>query len=214
MKPLILHNFRRCPFCIRVRIVLALKKIPYEVVEERLRDWTDWMIDNVPAPRVPILRIGNKIIRESNAINFFLNKNFDQDIDLIPDNNSKYTEMESWMDWCDMKLKSQIDLFKYGENRVFDSVKHPAYEQKLRELLHQLEDTLVSRPNLLGADLSLADVAIIPFIRQIMRTRSGEFDWGDFLQTKFWANNILETEWFQEEVMRKWLYAKEKNREG
>ena len=56
----ILHNYRRCPFCIRTRILLHLKNIPYEIVEEPLREWTPWMKEwafaNNERARVPVLR--------------------------------------------------------------------------------------------------------------------------------------------------------------
>jgi glutathione S-transferase len=78
---LILHSYRRCPFCIRTRILLYLKGLEYEVVEEPLREWTPWMKDWTFATgeraRVPVLRyvldVGvEKIIPESNEINLFV----------------------------------------------------------------------------------------------------------------------------------------------
>ena len=70
-----------CPFCIRTRILFHLKKIPYEIVEEPLREWTPWMIEwsfaNNERSRVPVLRYVleegvEKVMPESNEMNLFI----------------------------------------------------------------------------------------------------------------------------------------------
>jgi glutathione S-transferase len=46
----------RCPYCARVRIVLAEKAIEHERVEVDLRDRPQWLLElNPPAGRVPVL---------------------------------------------------------------------------------------------------------------------------------------------------------------
>ena len=204
---LILHNYRRCPFCIRTRIVLYLKNIEYELVNEQLRDWTEWMSQQTD-PRVPMLREirenGQEIVhRESNNINLWLDSNFGK-IEFTPEQDApEYKSMLDWWEWCAAQLKPTIDLYKYGEDRVFDKEKHPEYVAALRTLLGELEIALVGKNYLLQEKLTLADIAIIPFIRQIMRTRNGEFDFTDFPRTKVWAGLILEQEWFRDTIMRK-----------
>jgi glutathione S-transferase len=46
----------RCPYCARVRIVLAEKRLDHEVVEVDLRDRPQWLLElNPPFGRVPVL---------------------------------------------------------------------------------------------------------------------------------------------------------------
>ncbi len=205
-----LHSYRRCPFCIRTRIFLYLKKIPYEIVEEPLREWTPWMKEwsgpTGERARVPVLRVElddgtEKIIPESNEINLFLDTLYGE-AEYTPERNSEgYAEMLAWFEWCAKKLKPAIDLYKYGENRIFDKEKHTAHTAQLRSLVLELENHLEDREYLVEERLTIADIAIIPFIRQIMRTREGEFDFASYPQVLAWTNSIIETDWFKDEVM-------------
>lgn len=223
---LILHSYRRCPFCIRTRILLSLKKIPYEIVEEPLRVWTPWMKEwssgTGERPRVPVLRIVDdggeeRIMPESNDINLFLDTEFGTR-EYTPEAGSPaYTEMFTWFDWCAKELKPTLDLYKYGENKIFDKEKHPEHTKQLHTLVQVLEEALTKNGPLQGdtftkdrslqgeylleGRLTLADIAIIPFMRQIMRTREGEFDFTPYLKVLAWTNTIIDTDWFRDEVM-------------
>lgn len=209
---LILHSYRRCPFCIRTRILLYLKKIPYEIVEEPLREWTPWMKEWSSASgeraRVPVLRVvgddeREEIIPESNDINLFLD-GLDNEPKFTPTENTPvYTEMLSWWKWCAEELKPMLDLYKYGENLVFDIEKHIEHTVELQKLVQKLEDALQGKDCLIGDELTLADIAIIPFIRQIMRTREGEFDFTPYPKVLAWTNSIIETDWFKNEIIKK-----------
>ncbi len=209
---LILHSYRRCPFCIRTRILLHLKKIPYEIVEEPLREWTPWMkewsFQNNERSRVPVLRYVledgiEKVMPESNEMNLFIDS-VDEKPQFTPTpDSSAYAEMINWWKWCDTELKPMIDLYKYGANLKFDTGAHVLHTVELVRLVQILEDHLSTRTYLIENRLTLADIAIIPFIRQIMRTREGEFDFAPYPRVLAWANNIIETDWFKNEVMKK-----------
>jgi glutathione S-transferase len=207
----ILHATRRCPFCIRVRILLYLKQIEYETVEEPIRIWTPWMKEwgaqTGERIRVPILRkVGvdgiETVYTESNDINEMLDKTV-KGAQFTPQSTDTYQEMKQWFLWCEKILKPQIDLYKYGENLKFDKDAHRAHTQKLEEILHTLETTLKSKTYLLEERLTLADIAIIPFIRQIIHTREGEFDFTDFPHIRKWTLSLTETRWFTDVVMKK-----------
>ncbi len=166
----------------------------------------EWSEKNNERPRVPVLRISGddgleEIMPESNDINLFLDA-LDGKPDFTPEKDSaSHTEMLKWFDWCNDELKPVLDLYKYGENRKFDSEKHSVHNEQLKALVQILEDTLENRKYLIEDRMTLADIAIIPFIRQIMRTREGEFDFTPYPKILAWANSIIETEWFKNEVM-------------
>ena len=200
MHTYILHNYRRCPFCIRVRIMLLLKGIQYESIEEPLRVWTGWMKEwseeHDERPRVPVLCIDGTPYPESNEINLMI----DEDKTYTPEDTET---MQKWFSWCDDILKPQIDLYKYGVNREFDVEANKEHERQLRELLQVLETELEEKNYLMEERLTVVDIAIIPFIRQIMRTRNGVFDFTPFPNIVRWANSVLETDWFRDVVMKK-----------
>ena len=207
----ILHATRRCPFCIRVRILLYLKQIEYEVVEEPIRIWTPWIKEwgarTGERIRVPVLRAIEEdgketVYTESNDINEMLDKTTER-VQFTPLSMNTYQKMKQLFLWCEKILKPEIDLYKYGENLKFDKDTHRAHTQKLEEILHTLETTHKNKTYLLEERLTLADIAIIPFIRQIMRTREGEFDFTDFPYIRRWTLSLTETQWFNDVVMKK-----------
>ncbi len=79
-----LYDAARCPFCARVRIVLAEKAIPYETVEIDLADRPSWLYEMNPAGKVPVLDEDGWILPESAVIDEFLNERF-PDPPLWPD---------------------------------------------------------------------------------------------------------------------------------
>ena len=209
---LILHSYRRCPFCIRTRILLYLKKIPHEIVEEPIRVWTPWLKawaeENNERPRVPILRVIDDndletIIPESNTINLFLDTEYGVP-EFTPEKKTlAYEDMLAWWKWCSEELKPVLDLYKYGENLEFNTEKHVLHTIALQNLIQVLENTLAKKKFLVQERLTLADIAIIPFIRQIMRTREGEFDFTPYPKVLEWVDSIILADWFENILMQK-----------
>lgn len=204
-----LHDYRRCPFCIRVRMVLTLKNLQCEVVPERLRDWSDWMLNwaqtNQKRPCVPVLENMDTgwAMSESNEINLWLDTLPSAAASLTPTCTNLQAQMRQWWTWCDTLFKPAIDLYKYGPNRQFIAQNVPQYKEQLCQLIQPLEIALSCQAYLLGSTLSLADIAILPFIRQLKRTREGEFTFAAFPKVEQWSNNILQANWFTTIVMRK-----------
>jgi len=63
----------RCPYCARVRITLAEKKLPYERVEVDLQNRPDWLLElNPPKGRVPVLDDDGFVLPESEVIMAYL----------------------------------------------------------------------------------------------------------------------------------------------
>src|SRR5947208_13539355 len=74
---MILYDAARCPYCARVRIVLAEKAIPYEPVEIDLSDRPAWLYAKNPSGRVPVLEEdGGLVLPESLVIMEYLEERF------------------------------------------------------------------------------------------------------------------------------------------
>jgi glutathione S-transferase len=56
--PLTLYDADRCPYCARVRIVLAEKGVEHEVVAIDLSDRPAWLYEKNPLGKVPVLEDG------------------------------------------------------------------------------------------------------------------------------------------------------------
>jgi glutathione S-transferase len=185
-------------------------------MEEPLRKWTEWMQEWSRAtgerPRIPVLRYIDEsgkehVLPESNEINLFIDAQGGGARYTPTIGSDAYNEMMGWWQWCDTEMKPLIDLYKYGKNLKWDATSNEIYAEQLRAYVGKIETHLTHHAYLVEERLTLADIAIIPFIRQIMRTRNGEFDFSDFPRVHAWANTILETDWFQNEVMKKYPLA-------
>jgi len=69
-----LYHFPLSPFCRKVRLTLAEKKLEVELVEERYWEPSPDFLRRNPAGKVPILRMDQKVMSESQAICEYLDE--------------------------------------------------------------------------------------------------------------------------------------------
>src|SRR5919198_5973195 len=80
---LTLYDADRCPYCARVRIVLAEKDVEYETVVIDLDDRPAWIYEKNPTGRVPVLEEGTFVLPESAVIDEYLNERYPEPL-LLP----------------------------------------------------------------------------------------------------------------------------------
>jgi glutathione S-transferase len=71
-----LFDAARCPYCARVRIVLAEKDVPHDPVEIDLTDRPAWLYEKNPVGKVPVLEEDGWVLPESAVIAEFLNERY------------------------------------------------------------------------------------------------------------------------------------------
>ena len=71
-----LYDAARCPYCARVRILLAEKGIPYEPVLIDLSNRPGWLYEKNPAGRVPVLEEDTFVLPESVVIMEYLEERY------------------------------------------------------------------------------------------------------------------------------------------
>src|ERR671937_1574696 len=76
MPTLTLYDADRCPFCARVRIVLAEKGIEYEDVQIDLSDRPAWLYEKNPVGKVPVLEEDAFVLPESAVIMEYLEERY------------------------------------------------------------------------------------------------------------------------------------------
>ncbi len=185
---LVLHSYRRCPFAIRVRMVLEEKGIPYSVVEESLRSPSPELLRVNPSGKVPVLLVDGVAMPESAVITAWLEEKFP-----APSLGSP----GEWTSWCDNSLKPDLDLFKYK----FAESDQDALLERLRWHLGKIESAVFSNEFLMGASFTLADIHVFPFYRQL-RKCEGYAEYFTFPKADAWLERIMARASF-ERVMRK-----------
>ena len=102
-----LYHVPLSPFCRKVRLSLAEKKIECELVEERYWEKdTDFLRRN-PAAKVPVLRMDGKTMAESAAICEWLEEKYPEPA-LMPRSADARFEVRRLVGWFDDKFHNEV----------------------------------------------------------------------------------------------------------
>ena len=102
-----LYHVPLSPFCRKVRLSLAEKKIEVELIEERYWDKSAEFLRRNPAGKLPVLRIGDEILSESTAICEYLEEEY-PDKALLPETPKERFEARRLVSWFDDKFHNEV----------------------------------------------------------------------------------------------------------
>lgn len=170
----ILYSFRRCPYAMRARLALAVGGQAHELREVVLQAKPAALLAASPKGTVPVLVLpGGEVIAESlDIMQWALCRN-DPVQWLTPPTGSR-EDIVALIAANDGAFKQQLDRYKYP-NRYPQECGSDALTYALRQRdgaapwLAQLDGRL-DRGWLLGPQASLADMALLPFVRQFAHT--------------------------------------------
>lgn len=203
MSDLLLHSYRRCPFAIRVRMVLEEKALPYTVFEEDLGNLSPELMRLHPEGKVPLLLVGgpNGVpIHESSVITEYLEDRFPTP-QFLPSDPLVKAQVRLWTHWSNELLKPDLDSFKYEWKDLTPDLQD-ALLTRLKLRISELKAALAAGPFLMGDAFTLADIHVFPFYRQLQKSRP-DFQalLGDTAVVDAWLDRIVSRPSF-ERVMR------------
>ena len=159
MRRPVLWSFRRCPYAMRARLAVASSGIPVELREVVLRDKPNAFLAASPTATVPCLEVDRQVIDESLDIMRWA---------------LEQSDPEGWLDMpnegfdliatCDGPFKDALDHYKYPTR--YEGVDALAEREKVSAFLRDLNARLAGQDFLFGDTPKLADMAILPFVRQ------------------------------------------------
>lgn len=182
-------SYRRCPFAMRVRIALHEKRIPFEIKEEDLKNFSQELRNLHPEVKVPLLVHGERVIYESAIINEYVDDLAPDNVPLMPRTAGDKSEVRLWTYWCNQQFKIDLDRFKYGVSR-FKEEDCVGAQDKVKKHLEKIEKKLETSAWLVGADFSLADINVYPFVRQLFRIQPPPDFLTDFPKLSDWHHRI------------------------
>lgn len=193
-----LYHSTLSPFCRKVRLVLAEKKIEVELVEERYWESPPDLKRRNPAGKLPVLRHRGNMLAESQAIVEYLDE-IVPDPSLMPRYPLERHEVRRLCAWFDDKFNAEVTQPIMGE-RVWKKIMRAGHPDSrmvkdglraIKEHIDYLATLLESRRWLAGNSISLADF-----------TAAAHFSCLDY---------ISDVDWDRSEVLRDW-YATIKSR--
>ncbi len=193
----VLYSFRRCPYAMRARLGIAASGLTVQLREILLRDKPAAMLAASPKGTVPVLVLPDgQVVDESFDIMLWaLTRN--DPLALLRFG----TAAQELISRCETEFKPHLDRFKYHVR--YDDADPLQERQLAASYLHELDQRLRQTAYLFGPDISLADLAIAPFVRQFANACRDWFDVQDWPALAGWLDNFVTSPRFQH-VMQKY----------
>lgn len=189
MNTLVLYSFRRCPYAMRARLAIAASGIRVELREIVLKDKPQAMLTASPKGTVPVLiTTDGQVIDESlDVMQWALEQSDPQN--WLTSDPTEQALTSKLIKQNDSEFKYYLDRYKYAD-RYPDH--EPIYYRQQAELtLSELEKRLSETQFLVSNQLSFADVAILPFIRQFALADKEWFDGASYPRLQAWLEQFL-----------------------
>jgi stringent starvation protein A len=150
---LTLYDAARCPYCARVRIVLAEKDVEYESIEIDLADRPAWIYEKNATGRVPVIEEDAWVLPESAVIMEFIDERYPEPRLLAADAADRALA-RLWIFRHDDFTKPYYAL-RRGEDGA---------AQRFDAELGKLDAALARQRWLGGSEYGLADIAYVPWV--------------------------------------------------
>ncbi len=165
----LLYSFRRCPYAMRARLAVAASGVAVELREVMLRDKAPAFLATSPSGTVPCLKAGDLVIDESlDVMIWALQQNDPESWLSIPENG------HALIAEADGPFKAALDHTKYHTR--YPDLDPEESRAKAMNFLAKLDQQIGDKPWLFGDTPSLADMAILPFVRQFAFINKARFD--------------------------------------
>ena len=168
----ILYSFRRCPYAMRARLAIAISGQRCELREVALKNKPPELLAASPKATVPVLVLpGGEVLAQSLDIMRWALRQHDPEGWL----NADPPAQQALIAANDGPFKHDLDRYKYpnrhaAEHGGDDPSFAEAHRSSAAHWLMALETRLSRHGWLFGNTASLADMAILPFVRQFAHT--------------------------------------------
>ncbi len=188
----VLYSFVRCPYAMRARMALLYASIKVELREVLLKDKPPSMFLASPKGTVPVLLLpdGGVLDQSLDIMHWALS---------VRDPAGWRTEalaepIAALIQQNDEQFKTHLDHYKYWER--FPAESQGFYREQGEQFLARLETQLSSQRYLLAEHVTLADIALFPFIRQFAFVDKRWFDQAPYPKLQSWLQGFLNSPLF------------------
>ncbi len=194
----VLYSFRRCPYAMRARLALACSGQSVRLREVVLKNKPRAMLDVSPKATVPVLVLPDgRVIDESfDIMRWALRQNDPQDW-LLKSEPDLQWDIQGLIQENDFVFKQHLDRYKYFERHPEHSQEY--YRDQCMVSLAKLEMRLARHQGYLVLPrMSLADMAIVPFVRQFAHVDREWFYGNDYPNLQAWVSGFCDSDLFRQ----------------
>ena len=152
-----LYDAPRCPYCARVRIVLAEKGVPYESTVIDLANRPPWLLErNPPDGRVPVLEEEGWVLPESAVVDEYLEERYPEPPLLPADAGAR--------------AAARLLVFRFDDfGDAYYALRRgeAGADADLAAELTALDALLAATPFLTGPEFGLADISYLPWLLRL-----------------------------------------------
>lgn len=188
----ILYTFRRCPYAIRARLALLYAGIIVEEREVDLKNKPIELLELSAKATVPVLVLeGGRVVDQSiDIIKWALQQS--DPCQWMSDDLKK--ETDELIHINDYQFKPILDNYKYSNrSEILDPI---IYRDQAGNYLSKLNLLLKQHQYLLANRITIADIAIFPFIRQFCGVDEKWFLESEYTLLVNWLKNFLSLDLF------------------
>ncbi len=195
----VLYSFRRCPYAIRARLALKVAGVDVVLREVALRDKPAALLEISPKATVPVLCLPDgRVLEQSLDIMQWALAHCDPQDWLRA---GEHDAVQALIRLNDGPFKQALDRYKYA-------TRHPERpveawrDDALVVMLASLNTRLESHDCLLRDTPSLADMALVPFVRQFAAVDPAWFDAAPLAPLRDWLQRLTTTPLFESVMAR------------
>lgn len=176
----------------RARLGILFAELQVELREITLKNKPAEMLAISPKGTVPVLQlVDGAVIEESREIMVWALEQ--QDPQGLLDATILH-QANALLEQNDNEFKHWLDRYKYADRHL--EMTQTEYRQRGEAFLQVLEKLLTKNPYLLGDNATLADIGIMPFVRQFAHVDRDVFYSLPYPNLQLWLQHWLEHSYF------------------
>jgi glutathione S-transferase len=210
MPPPILYSLRRCPYAMRARFGLLQAKQTVMLRDIVMKNIPPEMLAASPKGTVPVLVLDDlAVIDESINIMLWALNQSDPNNLLFREQPNVLPDMLALIDRNDNEFVESLEKYKVAARYHDTTEVH--YREQCELFIYHLEHCLAEHDFLLGEHPSLADYALLPFIRQFSRVDRKWYLQAPYPNIQRWLNTHYENPLYSKAMKKypQWLDAHE-----
>jgi glutathione S-transferase len=204
----ILYSLRNCPYAMRARLAIFKAKQTVLLRDLVLSNKPAEMISVSPKGTVPVLVLSNgTVIEESLEVMLWALQEMDPADLLDCQQEGALSAMLLLINEFDNDFKTCLEAYKCAKRYQEDNVAE--CRAVCQQYIQQLEQRLTAHSFLMSDKESLADIALIPFIRQFARIERQWYLQSPYPMVRQWLNSYLQSSVFTKVMAKHPLWVDE-----